>query len=90
MKTISHRELRNDSARILREVQAGESMEITNHGEVVAMLVPVPADVRERLIRSGELRPARSRPELTSIERVRPAAGSPTTKDILDDLRGER
>ena len=90
MKTISHRELRNDSARILREVQAGESMEITNHGEVVAMLVPVPADVRERLIRSGELRPARSRPDFASLERIHPAPGSPSTQEILDDLRGER
>lgn len=87
MRTISHRELRNDSARILREVQAGESMEITNHGEVVALIVPVPADTRERLIRSGELRPARSRPDFANLERVRAATSS---LEVLDDLRGER
>ena len=90
MKTISHRELRNDSARILREVQAGESMEITNHGEVVALLVPVPVDTRARLIRSGDLRPARSRPDFGSVERVRPPAGMPSSSEVLDDLRGER
>lgn len=37
MKAISHRELRNDSARILREVRAGETMQVTSHGEVVAL-----------------------------------------------------
>jgi prevent-host-death family protein len=90
VRTISHRELRNDSARILREVQAGESIEITNHGEVVAMLVPVPLDRRERLIRAGELRPAVQPLDLRSITRVRLPDGSPTAQEVLDDLRGDR
>lgn len=40
MRRITHRELRNNSAQILREVEAGETMEITNNGRVVAMLAP--------------------------------------------------
>jgi len=40
MATISHRELRNNSAEILRRVTAGEAMEVTNHGIVVAYLSP--------------------------------------------------
>lgn len=40
MATISHRELRNNSAEILRRVAAGEAMVVTNHGEVVAYLSP--------------------------------------------------
>ena len=40
-KTIAHRELRNSSSEILRQVESGESFEITNHGKVVAMLIPV-------------------------------------------------
>jgi prevent-host-death family protein len=90
MKVITHRELRNDSARILREVQAGETMQITNHGEVVALLVPAPADTRERLIRAGELRPAAARPDFRSITRVTLPVGSPSTQEVLDDLRGDR
>lgn len=39
-KVIPHRELRNRSSEVLREVQGGESFEITNHGEVVAVLGP--------------------------------------------------
>ena len=44
MRRISHRELRNNSAAVLREVQAGETMEITNNGEVVAILSPPTPD----------------------------------------------
>jgi len=41
-KTISQRELRNDSARVLREVQAGQTMIVTRGGVPVAELRPVP------------------------------------------------
>ncbi|MSV74139.1 MAG: type II toxin-antitoxin system prevent-host-death family antitoxin, partial [Actinobacteria bacterium] len=34
-KAISHRELRNNSAEILRAVAAGESFVVTNHGSPV-------------------------------------------------------
>jgi len=40
VQTIAHRDLRNNSSEILRAVAQGESFEITNHGDVVAMLVP--------------------------------------------------
>jgi prevent-host-death family protein len=43
MATISHRELRNQSADVLRRVAAGEAMEVTNHGVVVAYLSPTPS-----------------------------------------------
>ncbi len=40
-KTISHRELRNNSGEVLRAVAAGESFIVTNNGEPVAELRPV-------------------------------------------------
>lgn len=40
-KTITQRELRNDSARVLREVQSGETIVVTRNGEPVAELRPV-------------------------------------------------
>lgn len=40
MKTIAQRTLRNDSARILREAEAGEQFVITVHGRAVAFLGP--------------------------------------------------
>ena len=42
--SISHRELRNDSGRILREVQAGRSFIVTNNGQPVAVLKPIEHD----------------------------------------------
>lgn len=38
---ITQRELRNDSARVLREVQCGETIIVTRNGEPVAELRPV-------------------------------------------------
>jgi prevent-host-death family protein len=40
-RTITQRELRNDSARVLREVQAGESLVVTRNGVPIAELRPV-------------------------------------------------
>ena len=41
MRTITQRELRNESAAILREVQAGQSVMVTRNGTPVAELKPV-------------------------------------------------
>jgi len=41
MRSIPQRELRNDITRILREVEAGESVEVTVDGRPVARLVPI-------------------------------------------------
>ena len=41
-KLITQRELRNDSARVLREVQAGQIITVTRSGVPVAELRPVP------------------------------------------------
>lgn len=41
MRTIPQRELRNDIARVLREVQAGESLRVTVDGRPVADLIPI-------------------------------------------------
>jgi prevent-host-death family protein len=82
-RTIAHRELRNSSSAILREVQAGESFTITNHGEVVAMLVPPTTDVAppvrvRRAIKKGGFS------QMTRIQLDHPI------QDDLDYLRGDR
>jgi prevent-host-death family protein len=40
-RTISQRELRNDSAKIIRELQQGTSFVLTNNGVPVAEIVPI-------------------------------------------------
>ena len=41
MKTINARALRNDYAQVLRDVEAGESYTVTNHGRPVAQIGPL-------------------------------------------------
>ncbi len=82
-RTIPHRELRNNSSAVLREVQAGATIEITNNGEVVAILVPPPRQPGAGL-RSY---PARVRGGFDTLRRVR--LDHPVQED-LDFLRGER
>ena len=83
MNTIAHRELRNSSSEILRRVRAGETFEITNHGEVVAVISPP----RHDPLRGVPHQPAEVRGGFSTLER-QPADVS--VADVLDDLRGER
>ena len=41
-RSISQRELRNDSAAVLRDVQGGQTITVTRNGHPVAELRPVP------------------------------------------------
>lgn len=86
METISHRELRNNSADILRRVAAGESFLVTNHGETVGQLIPAATDVLDQLRAAGQVVPASRSGEFLDI----PSVEAPiSTKEILDDIRGE-
>lgn len=81
-EVIQHRRLRNDSSEILRRVQAGETFQITNRGEAVAILSPAaqgapPLRVRPALTKGG----------FAALPRVR---HDRPVQDELDDLRGER
>lgn len=89
MRTISHRELRNNSAEILRAVHAGETIEVTNHGEVAAVLVPPSLTPYERLAVAGKIRePRKDRPvDLRSLRRVSAPVSS---AQIISDVRGDR
>ena len=88
MRTISHRELRNSSAKVLRDVQAGEIIEVTNHGEVAAVLVPPSLAPFERLVAAGKARPPLDRS--VDLRRLRRSKSASTTAEILADVRGER
>lgn len=78
---LAHRDLRNRSSEILREVAAGASYEITNHGEVVALLSPVAGSSVVRIRRATVQLP------FASIAR---AHRTEKSQDVLDDLRGDR
>lgn len=79
--TVAHRTLRNHSSEVLRRVQAGETLRITNHGEVVAVLAPVD---RPLALRRREARVRGGFSHLPRLRIERPA------QEHLDELRGER
>lgn len=67
MGTIASRELRNDTAGVLRRVQDGEDVIITVNGLAVAQLVPLPSRTRHWMSKaelSGLLETASADPGL--------------------------
>ena len=59
MNRIGIRELRQHASRYLAAVRAGETVEITDRGHLVALLVPPPgSDLRARMIAARDLIPA--------------------------------
>lgn len=60
MRSIGIRELRQNASRYLREVKRGETVEVTDRGEPIARLVPIPRQegTYERLVAEGRIRPA--------------------------------
>ncbi|MFS0895371.1 type II toxin-antitoxin system Phd/YefM family antitoxin [Microbacterium sp. 179-I 3D3 NHS] len=82
MKIISQRELRNDNAGIIDEVERGETFTVTRRGTPVASLAPYAAEAGLRCVK-----PARHRLDPTKLRRSDIAT---PTAEVLDDLRGER
>lgn len=82
-KTIPHRELRNNSSAILREVESGESFQITNNGKVVAVLQPPPAASTMDL-------PMRKATIIGGFDQIPKVELDHPIQETLDDLRGER
>jgi len=55
MASVGIRELRQRASELIRRVENGESIEITDRGRPVAVLAPLPEDPLERLRASGDL-----------------------------------
>lgn len=88
MERIGVRELRQNASRWLSRVAAGETIEISDRGRLVAILTP-PRDVSayDRLFSSGRLIPSRR-----ELRRVRPLPANsslPSLTDVLADLRDD-
>ncbi|MFT4034519.1 MAG: type II toxin-antitoxin system prevent-host-death family antitoxin [Patulibacter sp.] len=82
MREIAQRDLRNDSAAVLRAVERGERIAVTRRGVPVAALVPIEDGAGLRCVR-----PATSTKRFAEFPRVRIDISS---AELLDDLRGDR
>lgn len=86
METVTHREMRNHSGEILRRVDAGESIRVTNNGRVAAVIVPPAADALADLAQRGQLRPALR--DVASLRTIRRRTARRTSQQIVDESRG--
>lgn len=85
IESLSQRELRNESGRVLRAVSEGKSFVVTNNGVPVGRLVPLDAPSSAlRIVRSAKRRGGWS----TLIPRSTPKDRA--MREIVDDLREER
>lgn len=73
-KTINQRELRNASAKVLREVQAGQTVIVTRNGEPLAELRPIQprrfaprAALAEAAARAARIEAARFRADVDAF-----------------------
>lgn len=88
MRRIAHRELRNNSSRILNDVKNGQVIEVTNHGEVVAVLMPPAATPYERVVAAGQVRLARPG-RAKRFADIRARRTDRDALDVLDEMRGQ-
>jgi prevent-host-death family protein len=86
---VGVRELRQNLSVYLARIAQGETLEVTDRGQPVAILAPLPkpVSVLERLKRDGRLTPSRG--DLLALKRPRMAV-SRRGSDALDAQRADR
>jgi antitoxin (DNA-binding transcriptional repressor) of toxin-antitoxin stability system len=87
METIGVRELQQRASAAIRRVRRGETLGVTDRGQLVAVLAPPSVAVGTgNLIAAGRVSPARR------IQGPLPAPvlASRSIRSVLDELRGER
>jgi len=84
---IGVRELRQHASRYLDQVKAGETVEVTERGKLIALLVPPgPArSARDGLVASGRLLPGAG-----ALRLPRRVVVSRTSAEVLSELRDDR
>ena len=85
---IGIRQLREDLSKIVRRVERGEVVEITDRGRAIVRMVPArdAAGPLADLIAAGKVIPARARGPLPAPVKLRSYM---STEEAIDILRGE-
>ena len=87
MERVGVRELRRDASAILRRVAAGETVEITDRGRPVAVLLKTMPSGLARLEREGLLR--RAETDLLDLVPVRLPPGAAAPSRLVDEGRSD-
>jgi len=87
MASIGVRELRQRASELLRRVEQGETIEVTDRGRPIALLSPAPAgSPLDRLRALGDIQPATGDIDDLPAPLVLPA-GTERPSDVLSRLR---
>ena len=92
MLRIGVRELRQNASRYLALVKRGQTVEVTERGQLVAVLTPPGggSTTRERLVAEGRLLPASDRSgRVRAPQPVDVGVGEPTNQELLEAGRDE-
>lgn len=91
MQQMGIRELRGNLGAVVRRVQDGETIEVTDHGHPVARIVPLRHRSRyEQMVAEGRITPPEgSLMELLDRELGPPGPGERTLSSILEELRAD-
>jgi prevent-host-death family protein len=84
------RELSQRTAKILALVRAGETVDVTDRGKLVARIVPAADDRYEQLVASGVIRPARRPFNVAHLPEPSSNLTGRTSDEWLTELRGDR
>jgi prevent-host-death family protein len=88
MERVGVRELRRQASAILRRVASGETIQVTDRGGPVAMLVQVLPEGLERLEVEGMLRSGKG--DLLGISPVAPRPGTQLPSELISQGRADR
>lgn len=83
-RKVGIRELRQDASGVLREVKEGATIEITEHGQPIAHLIPIQKSGWEGLISAGLVIPASIQPWTPARKRIRANANKTSTQMLME------
>lgn len=88
---VGIRELRQNLSVYLRRIEAGETLEVTEHGRPVARLTPLPPhqmSVLDRMIAEGRAYPGKGG-NLADLRPPLDIGPGPTLSEVLQQMRDE-
>ncbi|MBC7463554.1 MAG: type II toxin-antitoxin system prevent-host-death family antitoxin [Actinobacteria bacterium] len=89
MRKVGIRELRQDASSVLKDVKAGATIEITEHGHPIAHIIPIQRSGWEELVAAGLVIPA-AEPWSAPTRRIKMNGAKTSTQLLMEMREGER
>jgi len=90
MASVGIRALQQNASEVVRRAAAGETIDITDRGRLVARMVPISGGSIADLIASGQAQPAKRRIADVVAEYPPLEGDGPPLSEILDEMRADR